>query len=233
MSLTAEFEKLRRLRETGAISQEEFDASKNRLLDQCVRRIEAFYDGSGAPPLPRWGLPPVKVVRGVIRSIRFSTGAGKEKYAAFINVDGESVEIKSASPIAMDLSDRVMFGGYEYGGRLLALAYHNESNGAYSDLNRLRKGCWLLLGIGALTILLALCLAAFVLIAPILQTPLPAFHSDPWRYMQYVLSAVATAAAGYFGMSLWVLGSRAKEFHDAMTSSNAIASSGYLRLSLT
>ena len=44
MNLANEFEKLKNLRDSGAVTQEEFDRSKNRLLDAAVRRIEAFDD---------------------------------------------------------------------------------------------------------------------------------------------------------------------------------------------
>jgi len=52
MSVAIELEKLKKLRDSGAMTPAEFEQSKTRLLDQCVRRIEAFYDGK-APALPR------------------------------------------------------------------------------------------------------------------------------------------------------------------------------------
>jgi len=94
MSVAIELEKLKKLRDSGAITPGEFEQSKTRMLDQCVRRIEAFYDGK-EPALPRWGLPPAKVVRGAVRSIRFSQGEGKHPYGAFLNVDGCGAEIGS------------------------------------------------------------------------------------------------------------------------------------------
>ena len=230
MSVAIELEKLKKLRDSGAITPEEFEQSKTRLLDQCVRRIEAFYDGK-APSLPRWGLPPAKVVRGHVRSIRFSQGEGRHPYSAFLNVDGCGAEIHSSTPISMDAGDRVILGGYECDGRLLGLAFHNESNGTYSNLNRLRRGYQLMLAVGALSLLAGLAVIAGVVILPLLQKPIWAFQSGPWLYARYALAGLAAIAVGYFGVSLSFLGKRAKEFHDAMTSFGAVSFTGYFQRS--
>jgi hypothetical protein len=230
MSIAIELEKLKKLRDSGALTPAEFEQSKTRLLDQCVRRIEAFYDGK-EPALPRWGLPPAKVVRGAVQSIRFSQGEGKHPYSAFLNVDGRGAEIHSATPISMDAGDRVILGGYECDGRLLALAFHNESNGTYSNLNRLRRGYRVMLTVGALSLLAGLLVIAGVVILPILQTPLVTLPSGRWLYVRYALAGLAAVAVSYFGVSLSFLGARAKEFHKAMTSHGCVSFTGYFQRS--
>jgi Short C-terminal domain len=230
MSVAIELEKLKKLRDSGALTPAEFEQSKTRLLDQCVRRIEAFYDGK-EPALPRWGLPPAKVVRGAVQSIRFSQGEGKHPYSAFLNVDGRGAEIHSSTPISMDAGDRVILGGYECDGRLLALAFHNESNGTYSNLNRLRRGYRLMLTVGALSLLVGLAVIAGVVILPMLQTPIRTLPSGPWLYLRYALAGLAAVAVSYFGVSLSFLGARAKEFHNAMTSYGCVSFTGYFQRS--
>jgi hypothetical protein len=230
MSVAIELEKLKKLRDSGALTPAEFEQSKTRLLDQCVRRIEAFYDGK-EPALPRWGLPPAKVVRGAVQSIRFSQGEGKHPYSAFLNVDGRGAEIHSSTPISMDAGDRVILGGYECDGRLLALAFHNESNGTYSNLNRLRRGYRLMLTVGALSLLVGLAVIAGVVILPMLQTPIRTLPSGPWLYLRYALTGLAAVAVSYFGVSLSFLGARAKEFHNAMTSYGCVSFTGYFQRS--
>jgi len=230
MSVAIALEKLNKLRESGAITPEEFEQSKARLLDQCVRRIEAFYDGK-APALPRWGLPPAKVVRGPVQSIRFSQGEGKHPFSAFLNVDGCGAEIHSSTPISMDAGDRVILGGYECDGRLLALAFHNESNGTYSNLNRLRRGYRLMLAVGALSLLAGVVVIAGAVILPFLQKPIGDLQSEPWLYARYALAGLAAIIIGYFGVSVSFLGARAKEFHDAMTSFGAVSFTGYFQRS--
>ena len=230
MSVSIELEKLKKLRDAGAMTPEQFEQSKARLLDQCVRRIEAFYDGK-APALPRWGLPPAKVVRGAVQSIRFSQGEGKHPYSAFLNVDGRGAEIHSSTPISMDAGDRVILGGYECDGRLLALAFHNESNGTYSNLNRLRRGYRFMLAVGALSLLAGLAVIASVVILPMFQTSTGALPSGPWLYVRYAIAGLAAVAVSYFGVSLSFLGARAKEFHNAMTSYGCVSFTGYFQRS--
>jgi len=230
MSVAIELEKLKKLRDSGSITRDEFEQSRIRLLDQCVRRIEAFYDGK-EPALPRWGLPPAKVVRGAVQSIRFSHGEGKHPYSAFLNVDGRGAEIHSSTSISMDVGDRVILGGYECDGRLLALAFHNESNGTYSNLNRLRRGYRVMLAVGALSLLAGLLVIAIVVVRPLLQKPIGTFQSEPWMYLRYALAGFAAIAVSYLGASLSFLGARAKEFHEAMTSYGCVSFTGYFQRS--
>jgi Short C-terminal domain len=44
MSLATELQKLKNLRDSGAITREEYDTSRNQLLEQCVRQIESVHD---------------------------------------------------------------------------------------------------------------------------------------------------------------------------------------------
>src|SRR5579864_4628465 len=44
MSLTNELQKLKSLRDTGVITPTEFEKQRNRLLEECVRHIEAVHD---------------------------------------------------------------------------------------------------------------------------------------------------------------------------------------------
>ena len=44
MSLANELQKLKSLRDSGGITQDEYDKSRNRLLEECVRRIETVHD---------------------------------------------------------------------------------------------------------------------------------------------------------------------------------------------
>src|SRR5437588_6430353 len=185
MNLANEFERLKKLRDAGAITAEEFDASKTRLLDECVLRIESVYDHK--PMVWRgWGLPPVKVVRGLVQTIRFSSGDDGDTYAAFMTVEGQRVEISSPSPILIDAGHRVTLGGYEREGRVLALAYHNESEGTYSDLTRLRKGYRLLITIGLASLLAGLVAVVASVAVPVLLKRMGAFDSESWRIFPYV-----------------------------------------------
>jgi hypothetical protein len=228
MSVATELEKLNRLRDSGVITREEFERSKTRLLDQCVGRIEAFYDGK-APALPRRRLPRAKVVRGIVQSIRFSGSEIERPYTAFLNVEGQGAEINSPSPISIETGDRVLLGGYECDGRLLALAYHNESNGTYSDLSRLRSGYRFMLLVGGLSLLAGLAVIAGVMIVPVLQRPLGPFGGESWRYVRYLLAGLAAVAISGFGVALFFLGVRAKQFHDAMASCGSLSFTGHFR----
>lgn len=218
MSIAVELEKLKNLKATGAITAEEFEESKTRLLDSCVRRIEAAYDPT-TPSWPRWGLPHATVARGVVQVIRFSPGKGNLQYAAFLNVDGQKVEISSANPICIDTGDRVMLAGYEREGRLLALAYTNESTGNCADLSRLRKGYRFMLSFGAVSALAGIAAIVIMVILPLLHRPLVTLHLHSGHFVPYVFSGLGGAAFSYLGLGLSFLGARAKELHDAMTSS--------------
>ena len=44
MSFANELQKLKNLRDSGAMTREEYEASRNRLLEECVRRIESVHD---------------------------------------------------------------------------------------------------------------------------------------------------------------------------------------------
>ena len=44
MSFANEFQKLKNLRDSGSITREEYEAYRNRLLEDCVRRIESVHD---------------------------------------------------------------------------------------------------------------------------------------------------------------------------------------------
>src|SRR5215472_13814352 len=138
MSFSIEFEKLRKQRDIGEITPEQFEAGKRRLLDDCVRRIESFHERK--PPAPaRWGLPPFRVIRGVVQGIRVTEEPGSE-YSASIIVGSRQVEFASSTPILIDSGDRITVGGYDREGPFQALAYHNETKGADSDLSPLRAG---------------------------------------------------------------------------------------------
>jgi hypothetical protein len=217
MGIAIELEKLKNLKDTGVITLEEFESSKNHLLDACVHRIEACYDPK-TPTWPRWGLPPVNVARGVVQVIRFAAGKDPLPFTAFLTVDGRKVEISSASPICIDSGDRVILGGYERNGRLLALAYTNESNGNCSDLSRLRRGYRVLQSIGRVSLLVGLAAILVTVVLPVLHKPIVTFHFHSWRLVPYVLSGLAAGVVSYFGLGLSFLGARAKELHDAMTS---------------
>ena len=228
MSVAIELEKLNHLRDSGAITPEEFEQSKTRLLDQCVHRIEAFYDGK-TPALPSKRLPRAKVVRGIVQSIRFSGSEADQPYTAFLNVDGQGAEINSPSPICIESGDRVLLGGYECDGRLLTLAYHNESNGTYSDLSRLRRGYRFMLMVGGLSVLAGIAVMAGVMIVPILQTPMGRFGDESWGYVRYLLAGLAAVIVSGLGVGLFFLGARAKQFHDAMASYGSVSFTGHFR----
>jgi len=49
MSFANELQKLKNLRDSGAITREEYEASRNRLLEECVRRIESVHDRPARP----------------------------------------------------------------------------------------------------------------------------------------------------------------------------------------
>jgi len=109
---------------------------------------------------------------------------------------------------------------------MLALAFHNETNGTYSSLNRLRRGYRLMLTVGVLSLLAGIAVIAGVVIDPFLQKPIGDLQSGAWLYARYALAGLAAIAVGYFGVSLSFLGARAKEFHDAMTSFGSVSFTG-------
>jgi hypothetical protein len=140
-------------------------------------------------------------------------------------VDGQQAEIGSPCSIAIDTGDRVALGGYERNGKLLAVAYHNESKGDHADLSRLRKGYRFLLIIGRVSLGAGIAAIAGTMMLLILHTRAGAFGSGLWGYVPYALSVLAAAAVSYLGVGLSFLGSRAREFHDAMTPPSLPASS--------
>jgi len=219
MSLTSELEELKALKDAGQISEPEFQQSRTRLLEATVRRIEAVHE---KPPSvwPRWGLPPVKVIGGVVQSFRLSS-PGSKKSMALIQVAGQRVEFSSSIPISIDLGDRVTFGGYQRDDSLLALAYYNESNGTHSDLDRLRQGYRFLFFAGRLSALLGIAALVGLILLLTHRAPVMSFRSPFWRYLPYGLSVGMAAASAYFGVGLCLLGKRAREFHHAMTSAAA------------
>ena len=91
MSLANELQKLKSLRDSGGITQEEYDKSRNRLLEECVRRIETVHDlnpkacVSGQPAAAQRGdgEPRVKFSRLVTRpeAARPSACAGELDYS--------------------------------------------------------------------------------------------------------------------------------------------------------
>jgi len=186
-----------------------------RLLEDCVRRIETFYDRNPSYR-ERWGLPRVKLVRGVVRSVSFSPDEEAEDYTASLDIDGRQMEISSSSAVRINAGDRVTLGGYERDGRLVILGYRNESDGSHSDLSHLRTRYRLLLAIGRISLLVGLAAIAGTLLLLIHMPPaLSNFVS--WQSAPCVLSGLTAAAACYVGLTLSFLGSWAKEFHDAMT----------------
>ena len=199
-------------------SEEETPAEAQKPPSDDCRLFEAFYDRK-TPLFARWGLPPVKVVRGIVRNVVFSRRKGDEEYAASVEVDGRRVEIGAASSIGIDAGDQVALGGYERDGKLLALAYHNESKGAHSDLKRLRRGYRFLLTIGWVSLLAGLAAIAVTGVLLVVHRRAGELGSGLWGYVPYALSGLGAAAVSYFGLGLSFLGVRAKEFHDAMATS--------------
>jgi len=215
MSFSIEFEKLRKQRDIGEITPEQFEAGKRRLLDDCVRRIESFHERK--PPAPaRWGLPPFRVIRGVVQGIRVTEEPGSE-YSASIIVGSRQVEFASSTPILIDSGDRITVGGYDREGPFQALAYHNETKGADSDLSRLRAGYRVLMTFGRVSWATGIAVIAATVALVILRRPLwRTFDSAVMRYLPYALSGVLAVGACYLGWCLTFLGARAKEFHDAL-----------------
>jgi len=91
MSLSNELQKLKGLRDSGGITQEEYDKSRNRLLEECVRRIETVHDlnpkacVSGKPAAAQRGdgEPRVKFSRIETRpeAVRRSSYSGELDYS--------------------------------------------------------------------------------------------------------------------------------------------------------
>jgi|SRR5579864_307808 len=215
MSLATEFEKLKQMREAGAITPDEYEEAKGRLLDNCVRLIEASHDRK-LPAYARWGFPPARVVRGVVQNISLAPCTDNGQCSVSLEINGWRVEMNSSCSIPIDAGDHVTLAGYERDGRLWAIACHNESKGAHSDLSRVRKGYRFFLTAGQASWLAGL--AAFVgtLIFLILHKPVLTFDSAWWRYVPYVLASLGAVAVCYFGLCLSFVGARAKEFHDAL-----------------
>jgi hypothetical protein len=245
MSIAVELEALKRQRETGALSPQAFEEAKNHLLEACIRRIEIVHEQKFSPSVAaptavsesavsesvapqraatppasaRWGLPPVRVVRGVAKNVSLSERRNGEQYVASIDIQdiyGQPVEISSSKLILIAPGDRVTLGGYERHGRLCALAYYNESNGTHSDLTELREGYRFLLRAGRAIV----CVAFALIIGPALLSLLHK-HLGATRpglpFVPYALTALGAAAVSYFGVGLSFLGSVAKDFHDAMS----------------
>ncbi len=91
MSLANELQKLKSLRDSGGITQEEYEKSRNRLLEECVRRIETVHDLNpkacvlGQPPAAQRadGEPRVKFSRIEERpeATRATTYSGELDYS--------------------------------------------------------------------------------------------------------------------------------------------------------
>jgi len=240
MSIAVELEKLKKQRDSGSLSPQAFEEARNRLLEDCVRRIETVHEQkfspsvaspSAASPSPaspsaakpaasaRWGLPPVRVVRGVAQNVSLSERRNGEQYVASIDIQdiyGRPVEISSSKLILIAAGDRVTLGGYERNGRLCALAYYNESNGTHSDLSELREGYRFLLRAGRAIICVAFALIIGPAFLPMLHRHAGSMHPG-LQFVPYALTALGAAAASYFGLGLSFLGSVAKDFHDAMS----------------
>jgi putative oligomerization/nucleic acid binding protein len=169
------------------------------------------------PPagMPR-GLPPVKVVSGVVQSVRLSLREDSDQYAAFVEIDGQQVEISASASVCVEAGDRVILSGYERDGRLLALAYHNESKGVSSNLDRVRRGYQIFLATGRASWFAGVAALVGTLILLIGHQPVRNFDSEFWRYVPYVLCGLGAAATSCLGLGLSVLGARAKEFYDAL-----------------
>ena len=73
MSFANELQKLKSLRDSGGITREEYEASRNRLLEECVRRIESVHDRSREPvvtvsrPAQATNIPSQTIPQGVAR----------------------------------------------------------------------------------------------------------------------------------------------------------------------
>jgi hypothetical protein len=136
-----------------------------------------------------------------------------------MEVDGQHVEIVCPTLVSIDAGDCLTLGGYERDGKLRALAYHNESNGAHSDLGRLRRGYRFFLTIGRVSWWAGLAAVAGTVCLLILRQQAGPLDSGFWGYAPYAASGLAAAIVTYVGYSLSFLGASAKEFHDAMNSS--------------
>lgn len=216
MSLATEFEKLKELRTSGAITQEEYDAAKNRLLDSCVRLIEASHNPKKVPAYARWGFPPARVVRGVVQNIHLAPRSDARHCAFTLEINGLQVDLNAFCSIPIESGDRVTLAGYEREGRIIAIACDNESKGAQSDLRRVRIGYRLFLTAGQASWLAGVAAFVATVIFLILHKPVVTFDSAWWRYVPYLLASLGSAAICYFGLCLSFVGARAKEFHDAL-----------------
>ena len=199
------------------LSEEPNDDSREELNDQlledCVRRIETFYDRNPTYR-ERWGLPRFKLVHGVVTNVCLLSPAETETYGASMDVGGRRIKISSSSALRIAEGDRITLGGYERDGKLVILGYRNESDGSHSDLSQLRTRYRLLLAAGRVTLFAGLIAIAVTLMLFVHMPPAMSNFAS-WPYAPYVLSALA-AATCYIGLTFSFLGSWAKEFHDAM-----------------
>jgi len=190
------------------------DELQERYLEDCLRRFETFYD-QNPTYRERWGLPRVKLVRGVVRNVTVSPREDTGDYTASLDIDGRQMEISSSSAVRIAVGDRVTLGGYERDGRLVMLGYRNESDGSHSDLSVLRTRYRVLLAIGRVSLFAGLIVIAGMLMLLIHMPPAMSNFAS-WRFTPYVLSGLGAAAACYLGLTLSFLGSWAKDFHDAL-----------------
>ena len=216
MSIAIELEKLKKLRDSGDLTAAQFEQAKNHLLDACVTKIESSYKAGPTRRVRLQLVPSVRVVRGVAQNVRVVPGkqAGQ---SVSLDVGGRPVDISAS--LEVDAGDRVTLAGYERNGRVLAVAYHNETTGAHSDLGRLRKGYRLLIAVGRIGLwagLVAILATALILI---LHRQAGPFTAGLRAYAPYALAAVGAAVVTHFGLGLSFLGKKTKEFHDAMSAS--------------
>ena len=218
MSIAIELEKLKKLRDSGDLTAAQFEQAKNQLLDACVSKIESSYKAGPTRRVRLQLVPSVRVVRGVAQNVRVVPGkqAGQ---SVSLDVGGRPVDISSSASLEVDAGDRVTLAGYERNGRVLAVAYHNETTGAHSDLGRLRKGYRVLLAVGQIGLwagLVAILATGLILV---LHRQAGTFTAGLRAYAPYALALLAAAAVAHFGLGLSFLGKKTKEFHDAMSAS--------------
>jgi hypothetical protein len=110
MSLANELQKLKSLRDSGGITSDEYEKSRNRLLEDCVRHIEAVHDlnpkacVSGQPDVTQRGdsQPRVKLPRTEARpeGTRASTYSGELDYS-LVKPPAQRVPDSSPAPRAV------------------------------------------------------------------------------------------------------------------------------------
>jgi hypothetical protein len=192
MNLAEDLQRLKQLRDSGELTEEQYEAEKNRVLDACVHRIENW-----RPRRTPARITP-RVIRGTVRSLVL---ADLNKTAT-LWLDQQKVTIRELGhPISIADGDRVLVVGNPNKESFQAMFYVDESNGDNS-VDESRKKVRKMIVAGAAGMLGGLAVLITVAVAAIRE---PAFLSAG-GFLRLALYLISIAVAlGVEWISVFIL----------------------------